>query len=873
MSHLRGGVPLADLRPGSQDLRGLVQVSAFGKHPGQLRGGVTVASVGPGAQLVQVSPFGQLPVAARWPGSVAVCRSLGGQAVQGRYLDRLSSVLPVTAGSFRAVPRWGGVLSEDFPVLAGFRAGSLLAGYRLEAQIGAGGMAVVFRARDQQLGRQVALKILAPGLTADAAFRRRFIAESRAATAVDDPHIIPVYEAGEAEGVLFIAMRFVQGGDLRGVLEREGVLAPGRAAEFVSPVASALDAAHGAGLVHRDVKPANILVDARPGRPDHVYLSDFGVSKGAGASAVSLTEAGQFLGTPGYSAPEQIEGRAVDGRTDQYALACVTYQLLTGSAPFERDQGMAVLLAHLNAPPPSLGARRPDLPAAADGVLARGMAKVPEERYASCGDFAEALREAFGLAPYHPRDPASDRIRGPVSALGHSQTEIVSPSAGLPGPAFRGAEEASTVTKAPPWLASSAAGQADAGPDASPAAPAGDGAQRSAPPPHDSHPRAIRPRRAGHAIRRRPASIAAAASIAVIGLVIAITIIPGAHRTPSAGGTHDLSAAHGTPGQVRWASTTGGYVLAVAGGTAYVGSDNGTAYALNAATGQVRWTYTPAGNLGADAVPTITVAGSTVYVGSTFKVYALDAATGQVRWTYTPFGPVDGASGGVAVAGYTAYVSDSDDYQVYALDAATGRVRWIYGAPGAPTLSSPAAAGSAVYVSSANGTVYALDAATGQVRWTYSIGSSVFNVGPVAVAGGTVYVGTRDGVVYALDAATGKVRWAYTAGSAVDSTPAVAGGIVYVSGTDNADKVYALDAATGRVRWTYTIAGSFYAPAVAGGIVYVPGAWETYALDAATGKVRWTYTAGSYLNGGPVVAGGIVYVGAEDKVYALSAGG
>ncbi len=172
-------------------------------------------------------------------------------------------------------------MSEDFPALSGFRAGSLLAGYRLEAQVGAGGMAVVFRARDQRLGRLVALKILAPSLTADGAFRRRFIAESRAAAAVDDPHIIPGHEAGEADGVLFIAMRFVQGGDLRQVLDREGALPPDRAAAFISPVASALDAAHRAGLVHRDVKPANILVDASPDRPDHVYLSDFGMSKGA----------------------------------------------------------------------------------------------------------------------------------------------------------------------------------------------------------------------------------------------------------------------------------------------------------------------------------------------------------------------------------------------------------------------------------------------------------------------------------------------------------------------------------------------------------------------------------------------------------------
>src|ERR1035438_4916831 len=172
-------------------------------------------------------------------------------------------------------------------------------------------------------------------------------------------------------------MRFVKGGDLRGVLEREGALAPGRVAAFISPVASALDAAHAAGLVHRDVKPANILVDARPDRPDHVYLSDFGVSKGAVSSV--LTGTGQFLGTPDYSAPEQVQGLAVDGRTDQYALACVVFQMLTGALPFERDQGLAVLLAHLNTPPPSLGSRRPGLPGAVDQVLARALAKVPQE--------------------------------------------------------------------------------------------------------------------------------------------------------------------------------------------------------------------------------------------------------------------------------------------------------------------------------------------------------------------------------------------------------------------------------------------------------------------------------------------------------------
>ena len=301
-------------------------------------------------------------------------------------------------------------MSEDFPAyLARLRPGSLIAGYRLEALVGAGGTAVVFRARDARLDRLVALKILDPARADEPAFRQRFFAESRAAAKVDDPHIIPVYEADEADGFLFIAMRFVHGGDLRKVLDREGALSPERTAEFISPVASALDAAHAAGLVHRDVKPANILVDARAGRPDHVYLSDFGIVK-AVVSTVTLTGP-VFIGTADYAAPEQIDGKTVDGRTDQYALACVAYRLLTGALPFEREQAMAVMVAHLYAPAPSLAARRPDLPGAADKVLARGMAKSPDQRYASCGEFADALREGLGLAPYRASSSSAAAAR------------------------------------------------------------------------------------------------------------------------------------------------------------------------------------------------------------------------------------------------------------------------------------------------------------------------------------------------------------------------------------------------------------------------------------------------------------------------------
>lgn len=324
----------------------------------------------------------------------------------------------------------GGLVSEDSPVPpAGFTVGSRIAGYRLEEQIGQGGMAVVFRAHDERLDRQVALKILAPALAADVAFRQRFIKESRAAAAVDDPHIIPVFEAGEASGVLFIAMRLVRGEDLRSLMRRGGPLPPGRVAEIVSQVASALDAAHRHGLVHRDVKPGNMLlgVTESRGRPDHVYLSDFGLSKRS-LEASGLTGTGHFIGTLDYISPEQIAGRPVDGRADQYALACTSFELLSGAPPFVRDEAMAVMYAQLSEPPPALTSRRPGLPATVDAVFARALAKSPPDRYANCREFADALREALGPRPY-------DSGTGALEPQDWPQTDVVRPSAGAGAPA------------------------------------------------------------------------------------------------------------------------------------------------------------------------------------------------------------------------------------------------------------------------------------------------------------------------------------------------------------------------------------------------------------------------------------------------------
>ena len=319
--------------------------------------------------------------------------------------------------------------AQALPKSAQFGAGSKIAGYVIEEKIGQGGMAVVFRAHDERLDRTVALKLLAPALAEDEAFRQRFIRESRAAAAVDDPHIIPVYDAGEASGGLFIAMRFVRGGDVRSLLDRTGPMPADRAAAIVSQAASALDSAHAKGLVHRDVKPANMLLDrdTDDDRPDHVYLTDFGLSK-LSLQSTGLTDTGTFLGTLDYIAPEQIEGKLVDGRADQYSLACAAFELLTGSTPFRREDRkelMAVMYAQLSEPPPALSGRRPDLPVAADYVFARALAKAPADRYQTCREFTSALRGALGLAP----------SEAPSAPIGRPLTEAA-PLSAMPAGAY-----------------------------------------------------------------------------------------------------------------------------------------------------------------------------------------------------------------------------------------------------------------------------------------------------------------------------------------------------------------------------------------------------------------------------------------------------
>ncbi|WAU81662.1 serine/threonine-protein kinase [Streptomyces sp. Qhu-G9] len=295
--------------------------------------------------------------------------------------------------------------------------GKQIAGYRIEREVGRGGMAVVYRAKDLRLDRTVALKLLAPELARNDTFRKRFTHESRVAAAIDHPHIVPVFEAGETDGVLYIAMRYVAGLDLRHLLDREGPLALPVAARIAVQVASALDAAHDHGLVHRDVKPGNILVAAGTDsdHPEHVYLTDFGLTKKS-LSLTGFTTVGQFVGTLDYVAPEQISGRPVDGRCDVYSFACVVYETLAGRPPFQRDDDMALLWAHQYDQPPPLTGERPGLAAPVDGVLAKALAKSPDDRYESCLAFVAALRAA---------------ATG-TEVVGHAPTQVDHRAAGTP---------------------------------------------------------------------------------------------------------------------------------------------------------------------------------------------------------------------------------------------------------------------------------------------------------------------------------------------------------------------------------------------------------------------------------------------------------
>ena len=299
----------------------------------------------------------------------------------------------------------GGIVEQVLhrPAERRLQPSAIIAGYELQEVIGRGGMGVVYRATQLALGRTVAIKLIAAERAGDPIYRERFASESRIAASIEHANVIPVYEAGEDDGLLFIAMRLVDGFDLDQLLTRAGPLAPERATRMIAQVAGALDAAHARGLVHRDVKPANILVTAD--EPEHVYLTDFGLARRAGA-LTRVTRAGQWAGTLDYLAPEQIRGEDVSASADVYALTCVLYRCITGQPPFSGESDAAIMWAHVSEPPPSVTAVRPELPSELDEIVGRGMAKDPAERFPAACELAHSCARALGLPIEAPSEQA-----------------------------------------------------------------------------------------------------------------------------------------------------------------------------------------------------------------------------------------------------------------------------------------------------------------------------------------------------------------------------------------------------------------------------------------------------------------------------------
>jgi serine/threonine protein kinase len=316
-------------------------------------------------------------------------------------------------------------------------AGDEFAGYRIERQLGRGGMGVLYLAIEPGLERRVALKLIAPEAAADEVFARRFAEESRIAASIEHPNVVPIYAAGEEDGIPFIAMRFVSGSDLAHRLAREGRLEPPAAVALIAQVGNGLDAIHAAGLVHRDVKPANVLV-AEMGGEDHAYITDFGVARNV-ATESGLTQTGRFVGTLDYVAPEQISGGTVDARADVYALGCLLFKLLTGEVPYPREGEAARLYAHLHDLPPAPSLHANAVPMALDDVVIRAMSKQPGDRYPSAGDLGRAAVAA--LSGSKPDLPERTVATG-AAATREATTAVIEERSRLP---WRGLAAAGAV--------------------------------------------------------------------------------------------------------------------------------------------------------------------------------------------------------------------------------------------------------------------------------------------------------------------------------------------------------------------------------------------------------------------------------------------
>jgi outer membrane protein assembly factor BamB/predicted Ser/Thr protein kinase len=636
--------------------------------------------------------------------------------------------------------------------------------YELIAEIGRGGMGVVYRAYEASLDRTIALKVLAPELANQPGFVARLRREAISAARLRHPNIALLYEFGHADDTAFLAMEYLPGRSLRQLLE-SGPLPAERALSILDQIGQALDYAHSMGIVHRDVKPSNMLV----GPGDHAVLIDFGLAEVSECSL--LTSDSAVLGTPHYMAPEQAAGRGAGERADQYALAAVAYEMLTGVPPFHGRGATAVVHAHIYELPPPPTERRPALPSAVSTVLLRGLAKQPHERFASLAEFVAALRAALATPTVVLAPRASTRLRLLIGAGGGLALAAVALLAAL----------LSQGVGAGAALRESA-----------------HGAPRSGVP---------LPQQLIWSFAAEPNLIGGPAPLAASGTLVVGTLD---------GQLLGLAADTGT---LRWRKG-GGQTLfgapSTGGGMVFVGGVDEYVYGLSLATGGTVWSHKVTG----------TVLAAPLYDGDRLivttdkgNIYMLQSGSGQVIWDR----PLAQSTQTPAISDGRIFVSAGA--RLYALDARDGAVDWVFDAPSALT-TRPVVADDLVLAGSERGLLYALRIADGQLHLRYQA-SGALDAAPAAGAG-ALYVVDQSGAVAAISPASASLIWRFEAGSAITASPTLADGKLLFGAANGA--FYALDARGGQQLVRVQLGGSVLSPPALGdGLIFVR-ADKIYAL-------------------------------------------
>jgi DNA-binding beta-propeller fold protein YncE len=587
--------------------------------------------------------------------------------------------------------------------------GTELAAHRIDAIAGVGGMGVVYKATDLALNRVVALKIIAESLAQDPEFRARFKQESELAASLDHPNVLPIYTAGEADGLLYITMRYVEGSDLREKITLEGKLSPTTAVRVISQVGSALDAAHKRGLVHRDVKPANVLLAGEKGR-EHAYLTDFGLTKEA-ASQEGLTKTGMIVGTMDYIAPEQLQGSTVDARADVYALACVLYEALTGKVPFPRDTDVARMWAHMNEEPSPPSTITTGVSTDLDEVVRRGMAKDAEERYPSAGDLGRAAVAAAA---------------GRRKTVDHG---IVATGAAAPG-----APPTAPAAAAPPTWAAPPPPPQTIG---TPPPPVTGPPHVPASPPYGTPPPGPRPVAAAEKKNRLPLILGLAGGLAALVVLAIVVVVAG---SGGGGGSDAVGEVVGDP-------------IPVGKNPVDVEFGEGSVWTANSGEDTVSRIDPEKGTsrqIKVGGIPSSVVIGEGGLWAYNYRdsVTRLDVATGKLSNSVD----VGGEPASMAISEGTLWITITNRDQVVRLDAKTGETK---GAP-IPVGNEPGAivpdGNRMLVVNAADRTITTIDAPTGDVLGDPLKVPSTADLGGMDLADGTLWVGTNDNSLTPIDA-------------------------------------------------------------------------------------------------------------------------